>query len=74
VSDRELHCDTCRGVRMFEVPPCVDDHGADCPELVCTGCGDALLIATTTPLPTATDGGTSGTRGHSAKRARPVAA
>ncbi|MDO3704537.1 hypothetical protein Q3W71_23015 [Micromonospora sp. C28SCA-DRY-2] len=44
--DRELHCDTCAGVQLFEAPPCVDDHGADCPELICTRCGSAVLIAT----------------------------
>ncbi|MFG1801246.1 hypothetical protein ACGFI4_13880 [Micromonospora carbonacea] len=48
MSDRELHCDTCEGVRPFETPPCADGHGVDCPELVCTGCGAALLIATFT--------------------------
>ncbi|MFG2055730.1 hypothetical protein ACGFI9_17060 [Micromonospora sp. NPDC048930] len=82
MSDRELYCDICEGVVLFEAPPCVDAHGADCPddcsgsrrggrhaepewsddcsgsrrggrhaepewsELVCTGCGAALLIAT----------------------------
>lgn len=49
--ERELHCETCRGVRLFEVPPCVDDHGVDCPELLCTDCGHALLIALPLPLP-----------------------
>ncbi|SCL16404.1 hypothetical protein GA0070616_1009 [Micromonospora nigra] len=46
MSERELHCDTCEGVQPFEAPPCVDDHGADCPELICTRCGTAVLIAT----------------------------
>ncbi|RKN50864.1 hypothetical protein [Micromonospora endolithica] len=46
MSSRELHCEVCEGVRPFEAPPCVDDHGADCPELICTGCGVAVLIAT----------------------------
>ncbi|GAA4578052.1 hypothetical protein GCM10023176_53130 [Micromonospora coerulea] len=46
MSDRELYCDTCEGVQPFEAPPCVDGHGVDCPELVCVGCGTALLIAT----------------------------
>ncbi|MFI7427224.1 hypothetical protein ACIBPB_09580 [Micromonospora sp. NPDC049836] len=46
MSDRELHCDACQDVVPFEAPPCVDGHGADCPELVCTGCGAAVLIAT----------------------------
>ncbi|OON28842.1 MULTISPECIES: hypothetical protein [Micromonospora] len=48
MSDRELYCDTCEGVRPFEAPPCADGHGPDCPELACTGCGAALLIATFT--------------------------
>ncbi len=46
MSTRDLHCDVCQGVRPFEAPPCVDGHDADCPELVCTGCGAAVLIAT----------------------------
>ncbi|SCL17977.1 hypothetical protein GA0074692_0297 [Micromonospora pallida] len=46
MSERELYCDSCQGVQLFEVPPCADGHGADCPELVCTNCGAALLIAT----------------------------
>ena len=52
MSDREFHCDVCEGGQLFEAPPCVDGHGADCPELVCTGCGAAVLIATFTfPAP-----------------------
>ncbi|MET8906928.1 hypothetical protein [Micromonospora sp. NPDC004551] len=46
MSDRELYCDTCESVVPFEAPPCVDGHGAECPELICTGCGAAVLIAT----------------------------
>ncbi|MDG4756826.1 hypothetical protein [Micromonospora sp. WMMD710] len=46
MSHRELHCDVCAGVAPFETPPCVDGHGADCPELICTGCGTAVVIAT----------------------------
>ncbi|TDC41473.1 hypothetical protein [Micromonospora sp. KC213] len=46
MSERELYCDACEGVRPFETPPCADGHGPDCPELVCTGCGTALLVAT----------------------------
>ncbi|MFC4021218.1 hypothetical protein ACFOW4_25195 [Micromonospora sp. GCM10011542] len=48
MSDRELYCDVCEGVAPFEAPPCVDGHGVDCPELVCTGCGAGVLIATFT--------------------------
>ncbi|TDC36232.1 hypothetical protein E1211_14075 [Micromonospora sp. 15K316] len=48
MSERELYCDSCQGVQQFETPPCDDGHGADCPELVCTRCGGAVLIATFT--------------------------
>ncbi|MEV4657691.1 hypothetical protein [Micromonospora sp. NPDC049301] len=48
MSDRELYCDVCEGVALFEVPPCADGHGTDCPELICTGCGAAVVIATFT--------------------------
>ena len=30
---------------MFEVPPCADGHDEDCPELVCTRCGAAEVVA-----------------------------
>ncbi|MEU4334050.1 hypothetical protein AB0F59_05420 [Micromonospora lupini] len=46
MSHHELYCDVCEGVAPFEAPPCVDGHGSDCPELVCTGCGTAVVIAT----------------------------
>ncbi|MEU5782085.1 hypothetical protein [Micromonospora lupini] len=46
MSHHELYCDVCEGVAPFEPPPCVDGHGSDCPELVCTGCGAAVVIAT----------------------------
>ncbi|MFG3698481.1 hypothetical protein ACGF5C_11280 [Micromonospora sp. NPDC047620] len=48
MSERELYCATCEGVQPFEAPPCVDGHGVDCPELACTGCGEAVLVATFT--------------------------
>lgn len=38
------HCGSCGGEQRFETPPCVDGHGADCPERVCTRCGTALLV------------------------------
>ncbi len=43
--EREMYCVTCEGEMLFEVPPCEDGHGEDCPELVCTGCGGAVLVA-----------------------------
>ncbi|WP_433302483.1 hypothetical protein ACQP2F_09220 [Actinoplanes sp. CA-030573] len=44
MSERELRCVICDGDMMFEVPPCPDDHD-DCPELVCTRCGAAEVVA-----------------------------
>ncbi|MEH1168364.1 hypothetical protein V6V47_23565 [Micromonospora sp. CPCC 205539] len=46
MSDRDLYCDVCEGATPFEAPLCGDDHGTDCPELVCVRCGNAVLIAT----------------------------
>jgi hypothetical protein len=44
VSERELRCVICDGDMMFEVPPCTEGHD-DCPELVCTRCGAAEVVA-----------------------------
>jgi hypothetical protein len=40
----ELYCSECAELQAFEQPPCVDGHGADCPEWFCLNCGMALLI------------------------------
>ncbi|MGC4847773.1 hypothetical protein ACLQ3F_11065 [Micromonospora sp. DT15] len=45
MSHRDLYCDVCEGVAPFEPPPCVDGHGTDCPELICTGCGAAVVVS-----------------------------
>jgi len=37
-----MYCAICLTDVTFEQPPC-DDHGADCPELLCTACGAAVL-------------------------------
>ena len=37
-------CSTCATEAAFEQPDCSDGHGADCPELVCVLCGDALVV------------------------------
>jgi hypothetical protein len=37
-------CPSCGDERLFEAPPCLDGHGADCPELACVDCGTALLV------------------------------
>jgi hypothetical protein len=44
VQERELRCVICDGDMLFEVPPCEDGHD-DCPELVCTRCGAAEVVA-----------------------------
>ncbi|GIF21078.1 hypothetical protein BJ973_005469 [Actinoplanes tereljensis] len=44
MSERELRCVICDGDMMFEVPPCPDGHD-ECPELVCTRCGAAEVVA-----------------------------
>ncbi|MEU7847459.1 hypothetical protein AB0B69_08640 [Micromonospora parva] len=45
MSHRELYCDVCEGVALFEAPPCVDGHGTDCPELICVDCGAAVVVS-----------------------------
>ena len=37
-------CTTCEEDVMFEQPGCTDDHGGDCPEWTCVGCGDAMFV------------------------------
>lgn len=39
-----LWCTTCGDDVAFEQPGCLDGHGTDCPEWVCTQCGAALLV------------------------------
>ncbi|MCZ7418199.1 MULTISPECIES: hypothetical protein [unclassified Micromonospora] len=48
MSERELHCDICGSIQPFEAPPCVDGHGADCPERACAGCGAAIMMFVST--------------------------
>lgn len=38
-------CSACRAEQEFEVPPCDDGHGADCPDLACVTCGAAVVLA-----------------------------
>jgi hypothetical protein len=37
-------CTDCSAEVPFEVPPCADGHGDDCPDLACTGCGAAVVV------------------------------
>ncbi len=46
------HCGICEQEEFFEVPPCADGHGEDCPDLVCTGCGSVITVAVV-PVPAA---------------------
>ncbi len=39
-----LPCPTCREVCAVEMPPCLDDHGTQCPDRACTQCGTALTV------------------------------
>ena len=40
------YCSICAQETEFEQPPCVDGHGADCPEFVCVSCGAAVFVGT----------------------------
>lgn len=37
-------CRQCARWTEFEQPPCLDGHGAECPEWYCTECGAASLV------------------------------
>jgi len=37
-------CSTCGEQRAFEAPVCADGHEADCPELACVDCGEAVFV------------------------------
>lgn len=47
-TERFLHCPDCAADRLFTPVECLDGHGAECPELVCTSCDAAVLLA---PVP-----------------------
>jgi len=47
LSEPIMQCPTCSRPRLFEQPPCADDHGVDCPEWLCTECGTAILLGRT---------------------------
>ena len=46
--DHEMHCAVCQAEMPFTAPPCDEDNEGDCPELVCEGCGSAIVIAPVT--------------------------
>ena len=43
-------CPDCGDERAFVQPPCVDGHGADCPERACADCGTALWFGGPVPV------------------------
>ena len=47
-------CGPCGGPVAVEVVPCVDGHGQDCPDVVCTGCGGVSVSAVVPSTPDAT--------------------
>ena len=42
-------CGSCRAEQPFELPPCEDGHGLDCPDLACVGCGAAVVVGVVLP-------------------------
>ncbi len=42
-----MRCAICRADMVFELPPDdgLDDGLGDCPDLICTGCGTAVISA-----------------------------
>ncbi|HWH01265.1 MAG TPA: hypothetical protein VNV66_18590 [Pilimelia sp.] len=44
MDERDMFCATCATEMPFEAPPCGDGHDGDCPELLCRGCGAAVLV------------------------------
>jgi hypothetical protein len=43
-----MNCAVCDADMPFVAPPCDEEHDGDCPELICEGCGAALVIAPVT--------------------------
>ena len=42
-------CAACADERVFETPPCQDDHGDDCLDLACVECGHAIVLGLQVP-------------------------
>lgn len=38
------YCSVCATARAFELLPCSDGHGSDCPELICVECGYVVIV------------------------------
>lgn len=39
-----IDCPVCGQAGPAEMPPCLDDHGAACPDRICSRCGTGLFI------------------------------
>lgn len=39
-----LYCPSCARECLAEIPPCLDGHGAECPDRACVECGTALVL------------------------------
>ena len=46
----ELDCPECGWATPFEVVDCTEQHGLDCPDRVCTGCGLVVVVGLA-PIP-----------------------
>ena len=46
-----MWCPTCADERGFEVPPCRDGHGAQCPDRACVECGTVLCVGVDSQAP-----------------------
>ncbi|GAA4451149.1 hypothetical protein GCM10023170_037850 [Phytohabitans houttuyneae] len=42
---REMHCAICQAEMAFEALPAEDESADEFPELLCTGCGTAVVVA-----------------------------
>lgn len=42
-------CGPCQAEQLFELPPCEDGHGFDCPDLACVECGAAIVVGVLLP-------------------------
>ncbi|MEP6852181.1 MAG: hypothetical protein ABJA87_05925 [bacterium] len=40
-----MPCPICLDVTLVEIPPCLDEHGGNCPDRACTVCGAAFTRA-----------------------------
>ncbi len=39
------YCPSCQDETLFETPDCLEGHGHDCPERLCSACGSAAFAS-----------------------------